>query len=73
MNPPAWFSKTRYGSARAKELPMRRSLNNLFRDFRTTSTARGGQRAPRLARLQLEGLEGRLVMTIAATSVRPYS
>jgi hypothetical protein len=45
---------------------MRRFLNNLFRDFRTTSTAPGGRRAPRRATLTVEGLEDRLVMTSAS-------
>jgi hypothetical protein len=44
---------------------MRRFLNNLFRDFRSTSTARDSRRAPRRATLQVEGLEDRLVMTSA--------
>jgi hypothetical protein len=65
MNPPAWFSKTRSGSTRAKEIPMRRFLNNLFRDFRSTSTARGSRRAPRGATLQVEGLEDRMVLSTA--------
>ena len=42
---------------------MRRFLNKLFRDFRTTSTTRGGRGAPRRAALQVEGLEDRLVMS----------
>ena len=41
-------------------------LNNLFRGFRTTSTARGGKRAARRAVLRLEGLEDRLVLTTAS-------
>jgi hypothetical protein len=45
---------------------MRRFLNNLFRDFRTTGTARGGRRAPRRATLQVEGLEDRLALTSAS-------
>jgi hypothetical protein len=45
---------------------MRRFLNKLFRDFRTTSTARGGRRAPRRASLQVECLEDRLVLTSAS-------
>jgi hypothetical protein len=44
---------------------MLRFLNQLFRDFRTTSLARGGGRAPRRAMLQLEGLEDRLVLSSA--------
>jgi hypothetical protein len=47
---------------------MRRFLNKLFRDFRTTSTARGGRGAPRRAALQVEGLEDRLVMTSVTQS-----
>jgi hypothetical protein len=42
---------------------MRRFLNRLFRDFRTSRSARGGLRGPRRAALQVEGLEDRLVMT----------
>jgi hypothetical protein len=42
---------------------MRRFLNRLLRDFRTTSTARGSRGAPRRAALQVEGLEDRLVMS----------
>jgi hypothetical protein len=41
---------------------MRRFLRNLFRDFRTTSTARGGRRAT----LELEGLEDRLALSTTA-------
>jgi hypothetical protein len=44
---------------------MRRFLNKLLRDFRTTNSARGLRRAPRRATLQVEGLEDRLVMTSA--------
>lgn len=44
---------------------MRRFLHNLFRDFRTTSTARGGRRVPRRAALQVEGLEDRRVLSTA--------
>jgi hypothetical protein len=42
---------------------MRRFLNNLFRDFRTTKTARPARRAPRRANLQLEGLEDRMALS----------
>jgi hypothetical protein len=42
---------------------MRRFLSNLFGGLRTSSTARGGRRAPRRATLRLEGLEDRLVLT----------
>jgi hypothetical protein len=42
---------------------MRRFLNNLFRDFRTTSTPRSTRRLPHRATLNLEGLEDRLVPT----------
>ncbi len=45
---------------------MRRLLNNLFRNFRTTSTSRGSRRAPRRAMLQVEGLEDRLVLSTAS-------
>jgi hypothetical protein len=48
---------------------MRHFLSNLFRGFRTTSTARSARRAPRRATLQLEALEGRLVLS--ATSPLP--
>ena len=47
---------------------MRRFLNILLRDFRTTGSARGGRRAPRGAALQVEGLEDRLVLTSAGLS-----
>jgi hypothetical protein len=53
------------GSTRAREIAMRRFLNKLLRDFRTTNSARGLRRAPRRATLQVEGLEDRLVMTSA--------
>jgi hypothetical protein len=42
---------------------MRRFLNKLFRDFRTTGSARGGRGAPRRAPLQVEGLEDRMVLS----------
>ena len=42
---------------------MFRFLNNLCRDFRTTSAAPRTRRAPRRAMLRLEGLEDRLVMS----------
>jgi hypothetical protein len=45
---------------------MFRFLNNLFRDFRTTKTARPARRAPRRANLQLESLEDRKVPTTVA-------
>lgn len=45
---------------------MRRFLNDLLRDFRTTNAARGSRRAPRRATLQVEGLEDRLVLTSAS-------
>jgi hypothetical protein len=44
---------------------MRRFLNNLFRDSRTTSTARESRRASRRTTLQVDALEDRLVMTTA--------
>ncbi len=44
---------------------MRRFLNNLLRDFRSTKAARPARTAPRRAALQVEGLEDRLVMTTA--------
>jgi hypothetical protein len=44
---------------------MRSFLNNLFRDFRTTSSARGGRRAPRRTRLEVERLEKRLALSTA--------
>ncbi len=47
---------------------MRRFLNKLLRDFRTTSTARGGRRAPRGAAPQVEGLEDRMVLTTVTLS-----
>jgi hypothetical protein len=59
------------GSRRAQEIPMRRFLNKLFRDCRTTSTARGSRRAPRRATLQVEGLEDRLVMS-TVSPVSPF-
>jgi hypothetical protein len=70
-NPPAWFSKTRYGSTRAEEIPMRRFLNNLFRDFRTTNSARDSRRAPRSATLQVEALENRFMPSASASVVPP--
>jgi hypothetical protein len=45
---------------------MRRFFNNLFRDFRTTSSARGGRGAPRRVSLGLESLENRLVPSTAS-------
>jgi Peptidase A4 family len=60
------FPKHHDGPQRAGEIPMRRFLSNLFRDFRTSSTARGSGWAPHRATLQVEGLEDRLVMTSAA-------
>jgi hypothetical protein len=48
---------------------MFRFLNNLFRDSRTTSSARRGRRTPRRTVLQLEGLEDRMVPT--ASLVNP--
>jgi hypothetical protein len=45
---------------------MRRFINKLLRDFKTTGTARGGRRAPRAAALQVEGLEDRLVLSTAS-------
>jgi hypothetical protein len=68
MTPPDRFPKPQDGYKRAREIPMRRFLNKLFRDFRTTSTPRGGRRAPLRAALQVEGLEDRLVMS--GTSVQ---
>jgi hypothetical protein len=47
---------------------MRRFLSNLFRDFRTTGSARGGRRAPRRATPQVEGLEDRMVLTTVTLS-----
>jgi hypothetical protein len=44
---------------------MRRFLNNLLRDFRSTKAVRPARPAPRRAALQVEGLEDRLVMTTA--------
>jgi hypothetical protein len=44
---------------------MRNFLNNLFRDFRTSSSARGGRRMPRRTRLEIEGLEERLALSTA--------
>jgi len=44
---------------------MRRFFNKLLRDFKTTSSARGGRGAPRRASLQVEGLEDRLVLSTA--------
>jgi hypothetical protein len=52
---------------------MLRFLNKLLRDFKTTSPARGGRRAPRRAMLQLEGLEDRLVMTTANPLASPLT
>jgi hypothetical protein len=48
---------------------MRRFLNKLLRDFRTTCTARNARRAPRRAPLQVESLEARMVLS--STSVLP--
>ena len=45
---------------------MRRILSNLFRGFRTTSTARGGRQTPRRVALQVEGLEDRMVLSTAS-------
>jgi type VI protein secretion system component Hcp len=45
---------------------MFRLLNNLFRDFRTTKTARPARRAPRRTNLQLEYLEDRLALSTAS-------
>jgi hypothetical protein len=47
---------------------MRRFLNKLFRDFRTTGSARGGRGAPRRAAPQVEGLEDRMVLTTVTLS-----
>jgi hypothetical protein len=47
---------------------MRRFLNNLLREFRSTKAARPARPAPRRAALQVEGLEDRLVMTTAILS-----
>jgi hypothetical protein len=44
---------------------MRRFLNNLLRDIRSTRTPRPARRAPRCSNLQVEGLEDRLVLTSA--------
>jgi hypothetical protein len=43
---------------------MRRFLNRLMREFRSTKTARPARRAPRRAQLQVEGLEERTVLSI---------
>src|SRR6516164_4619174 len=45
---------------------MRRFLNKLVGDFRSTHAARTARRAPRRASLQVEGLEDRLVLTSAS-------
>jgi hypothetical protein len=47
---------------------MRRFFSNLVKSFRTTSSARGGRRAPPRAALQVEGLEQRDVPTVAFLS-----
>jgi hypothetical protein len=44
---------------------MRRFLNKVVGDFRSTKAARSTRRAPRHASLQVEGLEDRLVLTSA--------
>jgi hypothetical protein len=44
---------------------MRRFLNKLLRDFKTTTSASGGRGAPRSAMPQVEGLEDRLVLSTA--------
>ncbi len=45
---------------------MRRFLNKLLRDFRSTNAARTARRAPRRASLQVEGLEERTVLSTAS-------
>jgi hypothetical protein len=50
---------------------MRRFLNKLLRDIRTTSTAGTARRAPRRSALQVECLESRLVLSTNPTSLLP--
>jgi hypothetical protein len=47
---------------------MRRFLNKLVSDFRSTNAARSARRTPRRAALQVEGLEDRMVLSTATLS-----
>ncbi|HLJ91924.1 MAG TPA: hypothetical protein VKU02_01895 [Gemmataceae bacterium] len=47
---------------------MRRFLNKLLSNFRSTNAARSARRAPRRASLQVEGLEQRTVLSTASLS-----